>query len=741
MSLRSAFPGCIVALAGLLLSQVAQAAERVSFRNNVMSVLSKAGCNQGTCHGNQNGKNGFKLSLRGQDPLFDLASLTRDQLNRRVDSLEPAKSLLLLKATAQVPHGGGRRFGEKSPEYAILLQWLVAGMQDDGPSLPRLKSLAVTPREEYLNDPERPVQIQATATFSDGSVRDVTRWALYTTSNQLVSVSDEGRVTRVRDGETTIIVRYLDRQASVQVAYIPPRPDFVWRDVPENNVVDRHVFAKLRRLRMNPSDLCSDTVFLRRAYLDLLGLIPTADEAKAFLENPASDKRARLVDELLERPEFADTWALKWSDLLRNEERTLDRKGVQNFHHWIRQCIAEHRPLDRFVYDLVAARGSTYRHPEANYYRANRDPVSRGESAAQVFLGIRLQCAKCHNHPFERWTQGDYYSWAGLFARVDYKILENRRTDKNDLHEFDGEQIVWMSREGEVTNPATGEAAAPQFLGAKSAMGDGDADRLEALAAWIIDPTNPFFARAQVNRIWFHLLGRGIVDPIDDFRATNPPVNSPLLDALADDLVKSGYDLRHVIRLVMNSRTYQLSAVPNATNADDETNFSHVPLRTLSAEQLLDAMNQVIGTQPKFNGYPVGIRAGQIPGVKANRERNAIATPSEKFLEKFGKPPRLLTCECERSTEPTLSQVFQLVSGPLVNDLLTQKDNRLYELLASGKSDTEIITELYWIALSRLPTMEQLQAATAAIAKGDRRLVLEDIVWGLVNAKEFLMRQ
>jgi hypothetical protein len=722
----------------------AQAAEPVSFRNDVMAVLSKAGCNQGTCHGNQNGKNGFKLSLRGQDPAFDLAALTRDQLNRRVDPLEPAQSLLLLKAIGQVPHGGGRRFSTKSPEYEILVRWIAEGMQPDGPQLPRLKSLAVTPAEAFLVEPADNVQIKVSATFNDGSTREVTRWALYTPSNQLVSVSEDGRVARQSYGESTVIVRYLDRQASVQLAFIPERPSFLWHEVRPQNVVDEHVFAKLRRLRMNPSDVCSDSVFLRRAYLDLLGLLPPAEVARAYINDPSSDKRARLIGALLERPEFADYWALKWSDLLRNEERTLDRKGVQNFYYWIRRNIAEHRPLDRFVYDLVASRGSTYRHPEANYYRANRDPVSRAESAAQVLLGIRLQCAKCHNHPFDRWTQGDYYSWAGLFARVDYKILENRRTDRNDSHEFDGEQIVWMNREGEVTNPTTGEPAPPRFLGTcpSNSLGEPTADRLESLAAWITEPSNPFFAKAQVNRIWYHLLGRGIVDPIDDFRATNPPINPPLLDALARELVTSGYDLRHVIRLIMNSRTYQASAVPNDSNADDEANFSHGLLRPLAAEQLLDALNQVTGTQAEFNGYPRGMRAGELPGVRAIRTRGVVGTAEEQFLQKFGKPPRLLTCECERSSDTTLGQVFQLVSGPLVNELLTEADNRLSKLLASGKGDREIVDELYWTALSRSPTFDEMQAAEKLLARTkQRRQALEDIVWGLVNAKEFVLRQ
>lgn len=717
-------------------------AEPVSFRHDVMAVLSKAGCNQGTCHGNQNGKNGFKLSLRGDDPRFDLVALTRDQFNRRVDALEPARSLLLLKAVGQVPHGGGRRFSPESPEYAILRRWIAEGLREDPSGQPSLVGIEVAPRQEYLPAERPSVQLRVMATFSDGSQRDVTRWAVYTLSTPIVEISPEGLVRRERDGETSIIARYLQRQATVQLAFLPERPGFVWRDVPEHNFVDQHVFAKLKRLRMNPSELSSDTVFLRRASLDLTGLLPTAERARSFAADARVDKRARLVDELLASPEFADFWALKWSDLLRNEEKTLDRKGVQAFHHWIRESIAANRPLDAFVRDIVAARGSTYREPAANYYRANRDAVTRAEATAQLFLGIRLQCAKCHNHPFDRWTQRDYYDWASVFARVQYKIPEVRRRDKNDQHEFDGEQIVWMARHGELEDPHTGEHAHPRFLGAKMEPLADNVDRLDALADWLTARDNRLFARTQVNRVWFHLLGRGIVDPIDDVRATNPPSNAPLLDALAEDFVADGFDLRSLIRTITASRVYQLSAEPNATNAEDEANFAHALVRPLSAEQLLDALNQVTGTTSKFDGYPVGLRAVQLPGVRPARRKEISATGGDQFLEQFGKPPRLLTCECERSTESTLGQAFQLISGPTINELLAAPDNALARWLASGRDDATIVDDLYWSALGRAPSAEELQAAGRWLREApDRRAALEDIVWAVLNAKEFLLRQ
>lgn len=719
-----------------------QVRAETKFATDVMAVLSKAGCNMGVCHGNQNGKGGFKLSLRGQDPAFDFLALSREQLGRRVDLLQPERSLILQKPTAQVAHQGGRRFGPDSAEYRILHDWVAAGMPAAPPGAPQLERIEVTPPEAVLVAPADRVQLKVIAAFSDGARRDVTSLAVYEPASPVAAASHDGLLTRETTGETTVLVRYLEAQLPVRIAFVPARPDFVWSNPPAANYVDEHVFAKLRTLRMNPSQLASDSVFLRRAFLDALGILPTAEEARAFLADSRPDKRSRLIDALLERPEFADCWALKWSDLLRNEEKALDQKGVQTYHHWIRRSIADGKPLDQFVRELVMARGSTYTNPPANFYRANRDPVTRAEAAAQLFLGVRLQCAKCHNHPFDRWTQGDYYRWAGFFARVQYKIVDNRRGDKNDGHEFDGEQIVWMSDKGEVKDPRTSQAMEPCFLGEPTPHLAPEQDRLEELAAWITDAQNPFFAQAQANRIWYHLLGRGVVEPIDDFRATNPASNPPLLEALAADFVASGFDLKRLVGAIMKSRTYQLAAAPNETNVEDEVNFSHAQVRRLSAEQLLDALSQTTGAPLHFAGYPRGTRAGQLPGVQAMRFRRGQASSQDQFLVLFGKPPRLLTCECERSAETTLSQAFQLVSGGTVNELLTRKDNRLGQLLAAGKSDTETLDELYWAALSRPPTADELQGMTAYLEKAaDRRAGLEDILWSLLNSKEFLLRQ
>jgi hypothetical protein len=748
---RLQFPCCTIGVLLLAVSLRAEPAPVPSFNNGVMAVLSKAGCNAGACHGNKNGKGGFKLSLRGQDPADDYATLTRDMFARRVDVVDPDKSLVLLKPTTQLPHEGGLRFRTDAPEYDVLRRWIAAGAPRDGAGLPTPQRLEVSPGEQVLVEPAGRMKIQATAVFSDGSRRDVSRWAVYEQSVDLAKVAPDGLVEKgARFGETTVIVRYLGFQQPVRLAFVPARPEFAWNGPAPRNVVDEHVFAKLRTLRMNPSGPCSDAELLRRAYLDLLGIIPTADEAKAFVAEKSGDKREKLIDRLLERPEYADFWALKWCDLLRVEERTLDRKGVSAIHQWVRRAVAENMPLDRFARELVGARGSTYTNPPANYYRALRDPVSRGEATAQVFLGVRLQCAQCHNHPFDRWTQDDYYGWADVFGRVDYKVLENKRRDTNDGHEFVGEQIVYETRSGDVKNARTGRPAEARLLAASRPPVGGDGSRLDALAEWITSSDNPLFARAQVNRVWYHLMGRGLVDPVDDFRATNPPSHPELLDALAADFTSNGYDVRRLIRLIMTSQAYALSSAPNETNRDDEVNYSHVLPRRLTAEQLVDAQHEAAGVQPEFAGYPAGTRAGQVAGVQAasvRRRRGDAANPqgpsaSDVFLTTFGRPPRLLSCDCERSNDTTLGQTFHLIGGPQVTKLVASPDNRLAKLLAAGKSDEQVIEELYWTALTRPPTPDEAKTMAEHVRSAkDRRKGLEDVLWALLNAKEFVLRK
>lgn len=712
-----------------------------TFRQEVMAVLSKAGCNLGTCHGNLNGKGGFKLSLRGESPAADYLALTRDQLGRRINRHQPELSLLLRKATGQVAHQGGQRFAPDDPLARLLRDWVASGARDSQPATARLVGLEVSPTTAVVTQPETSVRLTARARFADGSSAPVQHLAVFEATDQTVTISPQGTVQATQPGETTVLVRFLDQRVPVRLAFIPARPDFVWNHPAENNFIDRLVFAKLRALKIAPTEICDDALFIRRVYLDLLGLLPSANEARAFMAEKTPDKRQRLVNSLLERDEFADFWALKWSDLLRIEEKVLDRKGVRVFHAWIREGIKRNKPWDQFARELVAARGSTYQHPPANYYRANRDPVTRGETTAQVFLGTRLQCAKCHNHPFERWSQDDYYRWAAAFARVDYNIVENKRKDKNDSHEFDGEQIVFLNPKKQLVDPRTGGVAPAHILGNHEALNE-QRDPLEQVAEWLTHPANSLFARTQANRVWFHLLGRGIVDPIDDFRATNPPVHPPLLEALAAEFVQHQYDIRHLIRVITSSRVYQLSSVPTSRDSDDELNFARGSIRRLTAEQLLDALAQVADRPVLFSGEPEGTRAGQLPGTQVVTSRNGQSTPGDRFLLTFGKPPRLLACDCERSSEVSLGQSFVMISGPLVDDLLTHPQNRLTRLLDAKQSDSATIEELYWTALTRAPSDREREFAQLLLRKtNNRRAALEDIVWGLINSKEFLFRR
>jgi mono/diheme cytochrome c family protein len=730
----------LAALGWLLALDGASAAsgEDALFRRDVIAVLSKAGCNAGACHGNATGKGGFKLSLRGQDPDLDWQVLTHEQGGRRVNLLQPENSLILLKATAGLAHEGGQRFGPDSPEYAIMLRWIRAGATDSGAKAPKLAKLEVTAPQKVLVEPALELQLQATAKFADGTERDVTTLAVYEPNNQVAKVSHDGLVTREKMGETTVSVRYLNQQIAVPVAFVPARPDFVWSNPPANNFIDEQIFQKLRTLRMNPSEVCDDALFLRRASLDLLGFVPDAEAAHAFVADPAPDKRAKLIDALLERPEFADFWALKWADLLKIEQRQLDYDGMKVFHGWIRESIAKNKPLDQFARELIAARGSTLQNPPANWWRANRDPVTRAENTARVFLGTQLNCAQCHNHPFERWTQDDYYNWAGLFARLDYKLSNEKGKDVNDKNEFKGDQTVLIKPKATVINARTGEAAKPRFLGGEAPQVSKDRDELLALADWL--PHSPMFARMQVNRVWFHLLGRGLVDPVDDFRASNPASHPELLDALAKDFAQNGYDLRRLIRTITASRAYQLVAPPNATNADDETNYSRGLVRRLTAEQMLDSISKVLATPLPLENAPAGTRLAQV--AEGRKHYRPLTTDIDRFSASFGKPPRLIASDCERSNETAMPQVFQLISGPLIQQLLTRKSNALGTLLGAEKDDAKVVDQLFWTALTRPPSAAELDRCTTLLAAGpDRRRAAEDLAWALLNSKEFVFRQ
>lgn len=768
----------------------AEAEERTvsspGFRSEVMAVLSKTGCNQGTCHGNAQGKGGFKLSLRGQDPDTDYVTLTRKLAARRVTPLTPTDSLLLQKPLMQIPHEGGRRFAVDSAEYHILLDWISAGMPADAADAPTLTDLQVSPSHKTIAAPERSVRLTATAGFSDGTQVDVTSLAIFESSALFVSVGSDGTAVSDQPGLTTITVRYLNRQVPVRLEFVPERSDFQFSAPAPANAIDQAVFAQLQRLKINPSPVCDDSTFLRRAYLDLTGLLPSAEEADRFLKSNEPDKRAALIDQLLASEAYCDQQTLRWADLLRAEEKTLDANGLKIYHDWIRANVAANRPLNEFAGELIAARGSTYKVPATNFYRALRKPEERAEAVAQVFLGVRLQCAKCHNHPFDHWTQDDYYGWSSFFARIDYEIIENKRRDKSDKHEFSGEQIVKIADKGEVKNPDSGKVIAPRFLGNSDFVmftpdADGAAaadvaaetadskdaaastaaspsgteetpqdaadkpaapDRLQQLAAWLSDSRNKAFAITQANRIWAQLMGSGVIDPVDDFRATNPPLNPELLEVLRQEFVNSGFDVRHLMRLIMNSKCYQMSSTANDTNSGDSHCFARTQIRRLTAEQTLDGIAQVLDVGVPFGGHPEGTRAVQLVGVRNGEFRYSKPEVGDRFLALFGKPSRLQTCECERAGETTLAQTFEMLSGELLDDLLKKSGGRIDRLLAADMTDSEVIRQLYLSAVTRPPSPEETQVAVQHLqAHSSRRQALEDVVWALLNSNEFLLRQ
>jgi hypothetical protein len=703
----------------------------VSFRHDVIAVLNVGGCNAGACHGTPSGKNGFKLSLRGYDPAADYLQLTRDVFGRRTDRQEPEASLILQKALGRIPHEGGQRFHAASLPAQTIRAWLSEGLRDDPADLPALKQIEILPGSRVLNAPARWQQLAVLAHFSDGSIRDVTRLTVFSSSDAAVAdVSNAGLVEFAQAGEVAILCRYLETMQAVRLTYLEPKPGFVWSNPPEHNYIDKHVFAKLKMLSIQPSEVCTDQEFIRRAYLDLCAILPTADEVRAFLADTRNDKRARLIDALLDRPEYADFWTLKWSDVLRSNRKSIQVKGIHVFQQWLRGQIEKNTPLERVVRDLLTANGSTFANPPANYYRIARDPTSLAETTAQLFFGVRMQCAKCHNHPFERWTQDDYYSMAAFFARVKQKKdpVEPGVNPQNP-----GAEVIYTERTGEVTQPRTGKAMAPKVIGVEAPAIPSGRDRRQVLADLITAEGNPFFAKSVVNRVWFHLNGRGIVDPVDDFRDSNPSANDELLDALARDFIAHQYDVKYLIRAIMTSRTYQLSAQSNDFNKDDNKHFSHAVTRLLTAEQLLDAICAVTEVPEKFTGMPAGTRAVQLPDGDANHA----------FLKTFGQPARELACECEREGDSNLAQALQLINGPTINDKLRHANNRIGKLLGKKMTDVDLLNELYLTTLSRLPAEGEVQAALDHVARAkpeDKRKAWEDVQWALLNAKEFLFR-
>jgi hypothetical protein len=701
-----------------------------SFRQEVIASLNVGGCNQGACHGTPSGKNGFKLSLRGFDPAADYIQLTRDVLGRRTDRQHPDASLIYQKALGRVPHEGNQRYGVNTVPARALLNWLSEGLRDDPADLPALRKIEISPTGRVLNEPSRWQQIAIAAHFADGSARDVTRLTVFSSSDSAVAdVNENGLVEFKQSGEVAILCRYLDELQAVRFTYLETREGFTWVNPPETNYVDKHVFAKLKMMSIPPSELCSDTDFVRRAYLDLCGILPTPDEVRTFLADTNSDKRAKLIDQLLDRPEYADFWTMKWSDVLRSSRKTLQVKGTHVYQHWLRDHIGRNTPFNEIVRDLLTASGSTFSNPAANFYRVSVDPTNLAETTAQLFFGVRMQCAKCHNHPFERWTQDDYYSMAAFFAQVKQKPdpLEPG-TGKQGVG---GATVIFSSRTGEMTQPRTGKVMPPKIMGRPAPAIPPGKDRREVLADAVTAADNPFFAKSIANRIWYHLLGRGIVDPVDDFRDSNPSANDELLDALAKDFVEHRYDVRYLIRIIMNSRTYQLSAQTNDLNKEDNKYFSHAVTKLLSAEQLLDALCSVTEMPEKFPGMPLGTRATQLPDGENNHP----------FLKTFGQPARELACECEREGDSNLAQALQLINGPTVNEKIRNPSNRVGKLMTRKLSDQQMLTELYLATLSRPPAEGDIKAALEHVSRAtNKRQAWEDVQWALLNAKEFLFR-
>lgn len=692
-----------------------------SFHREVIPVLSKLGCSSGACHGSPNGKNGFHLSLRGFDPMMDRRSIVQDELCRRVNVLSPDASLLLLKPLMKVSHGGGKLLRETDPGYQILRSWIAHGC-----TVSRTESactgIRIEPTDSLLLSPEsnkHPLTVWAQ--FADGAQKDVTKLAVFSSSDSaVVTVDDHGLASGLGRGHAGISARFLEHWRTLFVTYAPNDAAPMAASSKPLNIVDELVDLQLSQLQFERSALCSDQHFVRRVYLDVIGLLPTLAEVADFVDAPDPGKRAKLIDALLKRPEYARFWALKWGDLLRINSQQVGAAGVQKYNRWLVRTFEENVPYDRFVSELLLAKGSTFENPPANYYRTSSDVINATETAAQVFMGVRLECCKCHNHPHERWTQDNYYGFAAFFNRVQRKT--SRRA---------GEMVIWMADEGEVTHPRTQHQMRPWLPGVGEVDCQPSEDRRTALVNWLIAKDNEFLAAVEVNRIWSHLMGRGIVEPVDDFRDSNPPSNPPLLAALARDFREHGFDRKRTLRLILNSRTYQSNSVATDANKSDEKYFSHYRSRLLTAEQLLDAIGAFTEQPEQFLGLPTGTRATQLPSPDVNSE----------FLEVFGQPKRQTVCQCERMSEVTLSQALQMANGKLVQEKLNSPVGRVHRLLQSTLENREIVEELFLAAYARKPTDAELRSVLGYFDKRpDRESAVLDIAWALINSNEFLMQ-
>lgn len=700
-----------------------------NFRKDVMPVLTKAGCNQGACHGALAGKNGFKLTLRGYDPEVDYDVMTRQSIGRRISLAEPAQSLILLKATMGAPHGGGRRFKTDSPEYRIIYDWIAAGTPPPSANDPQVVELEVTPRQVTLA-PGAERQLTVQAKYNDGSTADVTRWVKFSSSAEgTATVDDAGKVKMAGHGEAAITLWFDSKvlYATVTSPYPNTVPAETWSKFPRRNFIDGLVLAKWKALNIAPSGEISDAAFLRRAWLDAAGVLPQPEEVEAFLADSSPDKRAKLVDRILTSAEFTDYWSYKWSDLLLVSSKKLRPAATRAFYSWIREGVAANKPWDRFVREIFTSSGSTRQNGALNYFVLHKDPIDLTENVTQAFLGQRLTCARCHNHPLEKWTQTQYYQMANLFSRVGIK--SGATPD---------ESIVFARASGDINHPRLLRPLAPTPLDGKGMALDGPDDRRVHFAEWLTSPQNTMFARSIVNRVWGNFFAHGIVDPVDDVRATNPASNEELFAAVTKDFVDGGYDMRRLIRTIMNSATYGRSAEANATNANDTRYFSKYNIRRLPAEVLLDTMSEVTGVPTEFTGYPQGTRAMQLPDTQVQSQ----------FLTSFGRPPRILCDAAERSSDPSISQALHVINGDTLNKKLSNEGSSIGRMIDLGLSDNRIVEHFTVAAFSRYPTDEEkarlakLISDERAKAKGDgreaRRQALEDLLWAMLTSKEFM---
>jgi hypothetical protein len=691
----------------------------ISFRNEIIPALTKLGCNQGACHGSQHGKGGFKLSLLGFEPESDYIAIVKSAGERRVTPFAPEESLLLLKPTLAVAHGGGRRFEPGSPIHKLLLEWLETGTPGPRDNDPRVESLAVYP-ERRLMEPGQKQQLAVLATLSDGSQRDVTAAARFDTLNEgVATVRPAGLARTVGRGEANIMVRYQGRAAMARLTVPFGRTKAF--DFPTGNIIDVKAAAKWRELGLVPSPVCSDAEFLRRAMLDVIGTTPAPDEVEEFLSDPDPAKRTRLIDRLLERPEYVDFWSLKWGDVLRVNSEKLGAQGMLAFNLWLREAFRSNMHVDQMVDEMVTAQGSIFSNGPANFFRIASSPDDLAETTAQVFMGVRLQCARCHHHPFESYGQDDYYALAAYFARV-------RTKGSDEFGLFGGEQVIFVARSGEVYQPRTGQKMVPRPLGA--APFDDPIDRRRALAKWLTSENRHWLARNVANRYWGYLLGKGLVNPIDDLRDTNPASNPELLDALAGAFVASGYDLKALLHLILTSRVYQLSAGATRENQLDQAFFSHYTIKRLTAEQLLDGIDAATGTIEKFARQPAGTRAIALPDTNY----------ASFFLDTFGRPMRAIACECERSSDPNLSQALNLMNGDLLNRKLLQSGGRLSRMLSDPKlTEPALVRRLYLLTFNRPPSPIEADRAGAVLGGASTRAAgAQDLFWALLNSKEFL---